>query len=350
MIFPLSYYILKLPYSLIRRFLIKFRKEKQIVFFCDSYLDYVVFENIMKFLPEVKIVAKNRKVKDELISYGIESLLWPVFPDVVIMARHALHRFPDSKILKIGMRHGAYHFKRFINPEKYNSFDLFLLTSEYEVKEARQIGITSAQSGGFPKLDSFWLPETDGKVEKLREKLCFDNDKPIILFSATWEGSGMSAVDRWYDKLAELTEKFNVMVTLHPFINDKYSSVIKSTPDVFFIEDKKIYLYLKLADLLIGDTSSIIAEFCALDKPIITFSVRESKRLTPEIVQLLDEISHKIDRYNELEKNIVFALKNPKEKSDFRRKYNKIMFDELDGEHGKMAAGKIKKIIESLNR
>ncbi len=348
MTFPFSYYLLTAPYTLVWQLVTLFRKKKQVVFYSDCYLDYVIFENVREYLPQMRIVAKNKKVKAELAQHGVDADLWPAFPNVVIMARHAFHKFPSHKIIKLGLNHGAYHFKNFIRAEKYNVFDLFLFTSEYEVKEAEAFGITCGQSGGFPKIDSFWLDGVDKKVEKLKKELKFNNRKPNILFSATWENSGMSAIDKWFDKLGELTDDFNVMVTLHPFCNKTYSDTIRNTPGVHFIEDTKNYLYLKLADLMVGDTSSIIAEFCTLDKPMVTFKVKESRRLMPDIVKLIEEVSYPIDEYNELKTSIKYALSNPYEKSYQRQKYNKIMFEDLNVKHGKIAAAKIQKILDQV--
>lgn len=347
MIFPLSYYLLTIPYTFVWTVLRFFRKEKQIHFYCDCYLDYVIFENVRTHLPELTIIAKNKQVKNELSSHGITSKVWPSFPDTLIMTRHAFHKFPCRKIVKLGLNHGAYHFKDFIRAEKFNVFDTFLFTSEYEVQEAREFGITSAQSGGFPKLDSFWFADTDQKVEELKNKLNFNNNKPNILFTATWDGSGMSAVHKWYDKLEELTDDFNIMVSLHSFTNKTYVSTIKNTKGVIFIENPKNYLYLKLADIMIGDTSSIIAEYCTLDKPMITFSVKESKRLTANIVKLIREVSYQINDYSDLKDKIRHALSHPDEKSEIRKKYTEIMFDKLNGKHSKKAASKF---LEVLNK
>ena len=350
MLFPFSYYLLTIPYSAVWHIKSALRKERLTVFYCDCYLDYVIFENVRVHLPEMKIVAKNKEVKKELAEHNVKSILWPVFPDAVIMARHAFHKFPSNRILKLGLNHGAYHFKNFISAKKYNVFDLFLFTSEYEVKEAEAHGITCGQSGGYPKLDSFWFNDTEAKVKDLKNKLYFNNGKPTILFSATWENSGMSALGRWYDKLTDFTDEFNVMVTLHPFVGEKYENIIKETPGVHFIEDAKNYLYLKLADLMICDTSSIIAEFCTLDKPMVSFSVRESKRLTTNIVNLIKDVTYQIDDYKDLKKTIKYALANPFEKTYQRQKYNKIMFDDFDKKHGEKAATKIQALLSEMSR
>ena len=101
-----------------------------------------------------------------------------------------------------------------------------------------------------------------------------------------------------------------------------------------------------IADLLVGDYSSIIGEFCAFDKPIITFKVPDSDRTIPEIQQLLKNISIQVDNFEELKTAIIESLKNPDEKSEQRKEANKILFYKLDGQAGKRAADEIKRLLK----
>lgn len=329
--------LIKIPYKIISLFNNKILNKKEVCFYADSALDYVIFKNIHKHIPGIKIVSKNRKVQSELMEQGVSSDLYPVFPYVLLMARHSLHKFPDNSIIKIGMRHGAYHFKEFINPEKYNAFDLFLLTSQSEVMQARETGINSAVSGGFPKIDDLFDEKYIIKAEHFKKKT-FNNNKPVLLFTATWENSGLSAVDKWYDKLDLLTEKYNLMITLHPWVSDKKQEIIKNTKNVYFIKDRNTAHYLLAADIMIADTSSIIAEFNSLDKPVITFRISKKGRLPQEIIDMLEEMTYRIDNFFELEKMIRIALEKPDELSSARVKYNKIMFHQPFGNHGGFAA------------
>ncbi len=277
--------LIKIPYKIMSFISNKLLKKNEICFYADSPLDYVIFKNIHRHIPEIKIVSKNRKVQSELENIGVASKIYPVFPSVIIMARHSLHKFPDKSIIKIGMRHGAYHFKEFIRAERYNAFDLFLLTSEAEVNQANSIGIKSGVSGGFPKIDDLFSESSIEKSKEFRKKT-FISDKPVLLFTATWENSGLSAIKKWYDKLNLLTERYNIMVTLHPWVADNKQNIIKNTENVFFINEKDLTKYLLAADIMIGDTSSVIAEFNALDKPVITFRIEKKGRLPQEIIDM----------------------------------------------------------------
>lgn len=317
--------------------------KKETYFYADNLLDYIIFKNIHTYLKEVKIVSKNKSVQEELRSIGVESDVYPVFPKTIIMARHSLHKFPSSQIKKIGLRHGAYHFKSFISPKKYNRFDLFLLTSDYEVNEARQIGITSAMSGGFPKIDDLFKADSIKNSKKLKSEL-FDNDKKTILFTATWEKSGLSALDKWYDKLDKLSEKFNILVTVHPWTDEKKINKIKSTPKVHFIQGNDLTYYLLMADIMVADTSSIIAEYNALNKPIISFKVQVKGRLTDKIVEILENLTIRIETYDDL----VDFLENEKiyePNIELSNYYNKIFFDLPLGNHGKKASDIIKSFL-----
>lgn len=346
----LSSYLLHYPYTIVWRIVKALRKHQQMAIYCADILDYVVLEPVLRYLPSTKlrIVAKNYKVKRELRALGITSRRWPVFPDVVIMARHALHKFPARQIKKIGFRHGAYHFKDFIKPEKYNAFDLYFFTSRHELQQASAIGIRKGYAIGFPKIDAAF----DGSISPeqlsiLARRLRLDTGKKTIIFSATWDGSGMSAIEQWVSNLDAFSDTYNILVTVHPFMSKKYLRILKHNPRIRFIRDRKIMPYLMLADILVSDTSSIIAEFCVLDKPIITFKVSPSRRLSAEIERLLDQISIRIASWDELSSAVEKALQDPCAQSHIRREYSKRIFDSPDGKAGARAAQIIRAFVRN---
>ncbi len=338
----LSYYLLWLPYRLIWRCLYWLNRNPELAFYCAEYLDYVIFEPVRSYLPNVLIIAKNRAIQAELAAHGVESRLYPQFPKTLIMARHALHLFPEAPIRKIGLRHGAFCFKNFIRAESYNAFDLFLATSSAEVKLAEQTGIKTMTAVGFPKLD----PAFDGSITAadlaaLRQKLGFTENKPVVLFSATWDGSGMSAVVRWADRIGELVGLYHILVTVHNWTSACFVNKLRQTAGITFLDDKNTLPYLMLADVMVSDTSSIIAEFCALDKPLITFRVGQAKRQSDLIAQMLTEISYQIDTFDDLKTVIDDVLQFPARQAPARHKWNQIMFDVLDGQAGRRAAAAI---------
>ncbi len=321
----------------------------EVVVYCADPLDYIVLKPVLRHLPAIPFVTKNRQTAAFLKKQGINPQRMPSFPKAVIMCRHATHRFPDDRIVKIGFRHGPYHFKAFAKAHYYNSFDVYFMSSQRELEEARARGITSAQAIGFPKLD----PAFDGTYSKetldaFRREANVDPAKSTVMFTATWDRSGMSAIEMWIDELDSLAEHYNVLVTVHPWMSRKYIVKLRKLQAAHFIRHPNVVPFLLISDVLVGDTSSIIAEFCALDKPIINFKTPESERTVPEVSRLLRDISMQLEAAAELREAIERSLSDPRAKSEQRRKANAIMFDALDGRAGQRAAVAIRELVPSL--
>ncbi len=344
-----SHCLYKYPYKLAWHVFKLLKKNQGVVVYCADPIDYIVLEPVLKHLPPLEVVVKNRKTARYLKKRRINFRRMPCFPEAAIKCRHAAHKFPEPKIVKIGFRHGAFHFKAFANASYYNAFDLYFMTSQKEVEEAMAKGIRSARAIGFPKLD----PIFDGTinvttVEAARLKANIDRARKTIIFTATWDKSGMSAIQKWIDHIDDFAVNYNVLVTVHPWTSKRYVQQLKNKEGIFFIDDPDILPYLILADVLIGDTSSIIAEFCALDKPIVTFRVDKTKRTVPGITCLLEDISIQVDNIDQLNDAIEYCLNNPGEKSEARQKANRMMFDQLDGKAGRRAAEIIKDMLFNM--
>ena len=341
-----SGYLIKGPYWVFWHLLRWLGKLDDVVFYVDSEQDYVVIEHILPHLNKpFRIVARNEKVAKTLRKKGVDARAWPAFPRLLIMARHAFHRFPIAAIKKIGMNHGIYHFKKMIRAEKYNAFDLYLFISEAEAQQAKEYGVSCGVAGGCPRKDTFSDPHTIAASQKIKQQDSFDPQKKTLLFTATWDRSGLSAINRWIDHLPQLALQYNVFVSLHPMMSQTYFERVLAIPGIQFAQPHMLPAHMLAADLLISDTSSVMAEFCGLDKPIITFRVDSGKRLTKEIKEMIQDISIGIDSVDELGGAIEQYTQNPGLKSDLRARWNKVFYGEHKGSHGKKAAAIINNYI-----
>jgi len=340
-----SYYLTKLPYQCVWHALKYTRFSPILSAYCGESMDYIILREVCKYLPSMPFLAKNMQVARYLQSQDVKVKRLPVFPQAVMMARHAAFKFPEKRIRKVGFRHGAYHFKKFIKAESYNAFDIYFMSSEDDNREAQKAGIHSGVPIGFPKLDpafdGTWTAEklaafADGKLDPL---------KKTILFSATWDMSGMSAVDKWYKKINNYSERFNIIVTLHPFTANRFKQPLMQNKRIHYISTPDILPYLLLADVMVGDSSSILVEFCALDKPIITFKVPPAQRTVPRITELIASFSHQIDDSEALESAIDHCLDQPTELQKARQQANELMFYKLDGKAGLRAAQYIQDML-----
>lgn len=346
----LSGILLKLPYTLVWHIVRLFRRNPRIVFHCAEVMDWNCFAPIVPHLPETRIVSPRGNVRNYLREIGIVAHRMPAFPRAVIMCRHATHKYPCASIVKIGLRHGPYHFKRMTSAANYNQFDLYLFSSPADLAAAQAIGVTVGAPAGFPRLD----PALDGtispaRLDELRESLQLDPAKPTLLFTATWDASGMSAVGKWYDRLELLAAQYNILVTVHPWTDAGIIARLRGTPAIHYLENQDLLPFIMLADICIGDQSSLLAECSALDKPIISFHTPSARRSLPEIEALMQLISLRIMEIDELQPAIQKLLADPLVLSEGRRQANAVMFDALDGKAAQRAAAMINKLLQERN-
>jgi len=333
-----SQIIFKPFYSLALSILSIFKERHETVFYCHTPVDMQNWLPVQKYLKPIRIVTDKAATYKYLKQTGYHPGRLPAFPKAVIMCRVAAHKFPSRKVIKIGMQHGAYHFKRFSSAQHYAPFSLYLFTSEQDRQNAINEGIHIGKVGGFPKLDPYLTEPAPQKSP---------DAKPTLLFTATYDSSGMSAISRWIDRLPELTTEYEVFVSVHPWMNKHYIDKLKAMPNIHFIPDNPLP-YIQKANICIVDTSSIIAECCALDKPMISWTMPPAARSLQHIDEIIRDISIQVETFDELISTIPYLLKNPQMHAAARQKANSIFFDSLDGKAGLRSANEIIKILPEL--
>jgi len=323
------------------------RKTNDVVFYAADPLDYEMFQPIRRQLDiEITYVAKNTKTSAYFKQNNIHYKRYPAFPRAVIMGRHAAYKFPASKIIKIGFDHGLYQFKRWTRAKYYNQFNIYFVSSEAQVETAQERGIRTVKAIGYPKLDKAF----DGSIRAsdlnaLRTEMGLDPQKHTVIFTSTWDVGGLSALSKWVDRVHELTGQYNVLLTAHPWTKKKLLEKLEHVPGATFLPEADVTRYLMLADVFVGDYNSLIGEFCALDKPIITFKTPNSERSVAAVRKLIADISEQVEVFDDIPAAIEQCLNRPHAKSDARKKANQLLFKALDGAAGKRAARAIKEII-----
>lgn len=319
-----------------------------LAFYAPEEIDFIGFRSVAKHLPPLCYITQNKDVKAAVQKHGLKTKPLFSFPEVLITSRHAMHRFPTSKIVSIGMRHGPYHFKRMTRAANYNRFDLYLFSSQADLAAAEENGVKVGKAIGFPALDAaFDGSITSDDLQALSAKYQLHPDKPSLLFTATWDKVNMSAIDRWLPHLLHLADRYNLMVTLHPWVSPAYWQALAAMPCVRMVAPLDLIKSVILADVCIGDQSSVLAYCSALDKPMITFALPPAARSLPEIDDLIKSFSISIESYHDLEAAIQDCLKSPAELHQARMDANTLMFDALDGQAGLRAANAIKELLNS---
>lgn len=332
-----SQYLFQPLYSLWWRILDLASPRRETVFYCHTPVDMEIWLPVQKYLKPVRLVSDKTRTRRVLAARGYQCGRLPAWPKAVIMCRVSAHKFPSPKVIKIGMNHGAYHFKRLTSARNYAPFSLFMFSSASDLATAKSKGISCGKAIGYPKLD----PYLGQKPEK-------HQGKPLLVFSATYERSGMSAVQLWAHRLAELTERYEIRVTLHPWIHERWRCLIRDTPGVKLIEGDSPLPHIMESDVCISDTSSICGDICALDKPLITWILPPAPRTVPEVISLLENCSERVRSFEELVPAIERCLTAPESRKEARHEAARIFCGELNGLAGKRAAEEILKILPEL--
>lgn len=126
-------------------------------------------------------------------------------------------------------------------------------------------------------------------------------------------------------------------IKLHPKskLNEEFRN-IQSENIMVINKDADPYVFLKMADVLITDYSSIYFDYLLLDRPIIFFAydLEEYLNDSREMYFDYDEFTpgEKVNNYHELKKSILRCVnldnENRDEYSDSRRKIREKVFDE----------------------
>lgn len=128
----------------------------------------------------------------------------------------------------------------------------------------------AAVETGWPKLDPLFR-EAPARALELRANA---GERPVVLFASTFSHR-LSAAPRLLDVVAAEVRRGDHfwLLTLHPKcapeLVDAYRRL--AGPNACFVETEEIPAALRVANVLVADTTSVTSEFAVLGKPVITF-------------------------------------------------------------------------------
>ncbi|HQW76016.1 MAG: CDP-glycerol glycerophosphotransferase family protein [Dokdonella sp.] len=157
-------------------------------------------------------------------------------------------------------------------------FDLYCTqgpsTTEPFQQLARRHGHFAVVETGWPKLDPLFA--ANGKLQELPAA----NGRKVCMYAATFT-HGLSSANALYAQIARQVasgERY-WLLTLHPKadedVRERYRAL--SGANAQFFEAHQLTRMMSAADLLVSDTSSVVAEFLVQGKPVVTFRNRSPK-------------------------------------------------------------------------
>lgn len=224
------------------------RRGDEVVWFFENSQDSKYIEENERYLSSIK----------EIIEYN---------PVAVFVAGNRVYDFIPG--VKVQLFHGLIR-KRFDTDDHFRIrgyFDLYCTvgnesTPPYLEAEQKHRYFKVVETG-WSKLDDMIQPE---KTE---------NKKPVILYSSTFTKKLTSTI-HLYDTIEALIKEkdWEWLITLHPKLDEdtiaKYKQLEKYA-NVSFKDTVESVSLMKKADVMLSDSSSIVAEFLWLLKPVVTF-------------------------------------------------------------------------------
>lgn len=274
----------------------------KIAFFVWDPLQYYLYKNIVKHLPEAEYVVCDRWYQtisgygiahiEEIIELltqnqcqwrvitelndtsGIETLLkkyemliathmWP--PLTALSTREWFFKKKTVRILD-GCGKGLATFAPW---SAY--FDIALAYGPYTEEYLRLLNTTYVI--GNQKFDDWFLHTVDGgEIKYIKTKV--DQNKKTLLYLPTH--GGLSSLHLFAHAIASLEEKYNILVKLHRHSKliepEAIKPLLRDEIKLFESKDDLLPL-LYAADLVISDSSSVALEVLLVDKPMVLLDV-----------------------------------------------------------------------------
>jgi len=320
--------------------------------------------------------------------YGFESRLIKVHKNIIRnflkikqLSDHIVisHDSPLKRIKKLGWNGKYIYIEHGLGAMKYYTYKysffheadlLFYPGNIFKQKmEALNPNFKNGLLGGYPKMDELYHLKINRK--SLSKKYHLNYKKPIILFAPSW--GGKYSYNSGVNNIKYLKNIDNIITIPHPAdysVAKKYDVIIPK-------EDESINQFLHLADLVISDISSVLAEACLINKPVIQiilkkfsgcFPYKDKRNEEPWISKDIIENEMKNDFIKrpfkipyidkdwilghtcypvDLEKTIILALTESKKFETERIYWAKESCWKFDGNISKRILAMIKKFIDT---
>jgi len=304
-------------------------------------------------------------LKDEKIIYKTLSYLRHY--DMAICPSFFYER-KNSKI-RVQIFHGVSLKNRAVH-KKALSYDKLFLAGDYMKRKFMQ---TWGLAEDDPRFEMIGMPKVDPLVDgslnkdKIKKYLGIDNNLPTVIYAPTRPSISSSSLQMVGEQIIDTIAGIgvNFLIKLH---DRAYKQWRRKSEDwkqklerfkgsnVRVIEDYDIIPYLFISDLLVSDISSVINEFCLLDRPIVLYDVprliqfhkRKELNRGLESSDLEDwgrDAGVIVNDMDNLRKAIEHGLEHPQEKSEIRKAFSQKFFYKP----GTATDRAVKKIYQLLN-
>ena len=161
-----------------------------------------------------------------------------------------------------------------------NYFDLYLTQGPYFTKnfieKRKKYQDFEVTETGWSRIDNLFIENSELNNKKVELLKTYSKEK-ILLYAPTFSPK-LTSAPYLQKELTSISKDtiFLIIIKFHPLMNEalkyEYENIAKENKNILIFNDNDITDLLKISDLLISDTSSVIYEFSLLNKPVITFN------------------------------------------------------------------------------
>jgi len=351
--------------------------KKKILFCASSPMNYAMFKPIHQRLKQDERIelwfTANHKVKEIYHTIGLkdEKIVYKTLSyfhhyDMCICPSFFYER--KNAEIRVQIFHGVSLKNRAVH-KKALDYDKLFLAGEYMKRKFME---TWGLAEDDPRFEMIGMPKVDPLVngsldrEEIKKSLGIDNHLPTVIYAPTrpsiTSSSLQMAGEQIINTIADM--EVNFLIKLH---DRAYKQWRRKSEDwkqkltrfrksnVRVIEDYDIIPYLFISDLLVSDISSVINEFCLLDRPIVLYDVprliqfhkrKELKRglQSSDLEDWGREVGVIANDMDSLRKAIQHGLEQPEEKSEIRKEFIQKFFYK-PGTATDRAVGKIYQLL-----
>ncbi|MBN2788882.1 MAG: CDP-glycerol glycerophosphotransferase family protein [Candidatus Delongbacteria bacterium] len=291
------------------------------LFYISKSYSITIIKPLMEYLDNTQdkyVILVSRKVKKKIT----EENIW-TDKTVITTVQEGIEFNPDFCLspgnyvdfrlpgIKVEIFHGI-GIEKPSHYEIRHFFDVYLTSGPVVTEKFNELqkkyGYFLVRETGWPKMDHIM----SYPAENIREKYGFPTVKKIILYAPTFSKK-MQSADALIGIIPEIIKDDEIwLMKFHEFMDKDTIQKIGelSDPRIILVSTHDITPYLYIADVMISDTSSVIYEFMALDKPVITFRTMSRKDKGIDISSP-EELRSALDR----------TLSDPAEHSAIRMKH-----------------------------
>ena len=295
---------------------------------------------------KVKYFKSIDKIKNDIIDRAIKIIIYPDYH---------IRFFKDIPGLKhVQVFHGISD-KSYDYSKHVLDYDLFFIAGEDSYERYRKKGLLKKNTGrliGYPKFDRVFKGEL--KKDEIEKTLNIDSNIPTVLYAPTWIDKALnSSWKRFYkDIIYKKPDGVNLIIKPHPNlvkyrkdeINECIAMAKKDRRIKIFDKLHDITPVLAVADLLIGDVSSVTREFLAFKKPFVFLSNKPKWLWKKEKIKLWN-CGNVVFKPDKLWKIVEDSLDNSKKYIENIEYHFKNTFYKPDGNAAKRAVKEIEKLL-----